>query len=549
MTDKITMMEKKILSILKNIFIPLLLSTSLFGLSITPDINATLESQFSADDKVYFGEQLFKGNFKNNAQFHQDPNYLLKTGDIISIKIWGAYNFTGDIPIDKQGNIFIPQVGTAQLLGLKSKDLQPELSSAIKDVFNDNVQVYATVQGYQPLSVFVSGSVQKVGLYDGFSTDSVLQFIDKAGGIIRGEGSYRHISILRNKRTIKHIDLYDFLLYGHTSNFRFKNGDVILVKPIRSFIEVTGDVSRPYIFELSGKSSSVRSIMKYVLPKPGVNRFIHTKRIGDKEVTKAYSLRKASQIKLRRGDKVNFFSNQYIHSISVAIEGEHKGVRYVSVPKGTSVYDVLSQVRFSPLSNIKSTQIFRKSVAKVQKELLKTKLEDLQARALTSDSATPEEAAIRSKEAELILKFIQRAKNVQPKGQVILSKGEDLRRTALEDGDRIFIPKKTNVVVVQGEVNIPNALTFKVGKDLSYYVDACGGYTERANKSKVLLIKANGKVIQQNDSFSFSSPQVEAGDSILVLGKTDTKNLLLAKDVTQILYQIAVGAAVVLKAF
>ncbi len=527
----------------------ILLSTTLFALSITPDTNTSNESQFSSTDKIYFGEQLFKGNFKNNAQFHQDPNYLLKTGDIISIKIWGAYDFAGDIPIDKQGNIFIPEVGTAQLLGLKNKELQPELSSAIKGVFNDNVQVYANVQGYQPLSVFVSGSVKNVGLYDGFSTDSVLQYIDKAGGIIRGEGSYRHISVLRNKRTVKHIDLYHFLLDGHTNNFQFRNGDVILVKPIRSYVEVAGDVSRPYIFELAGKNASVQSIMKYVLPQAGVNRFIHTKRQGSQEVSNAYSINKASRIQLRRGDKVNFFSNQYVHSISVAIEGEHKGLRYVSVPKGTSIYDVLSTAKFSPLSNITSTQVFRDSVAKVQKELLLTKLQDLEARALTSDSATPEEAAIRSKEADLVMKFIQRAKNIQPKGQVVLSKTEDLRKTILEDGDRIFIPSKTNVVVVQGEVNIPNALTFRKGQNLSSYVDACGGYTDRANKAKVLLVKANGAVIQHNDSFSLTSPKVEAGDSILVLGKTDTKNLLLAKDITQVLYQVAVGAAVVLKAF
>ena len=42
---------------------------------------------------------------------------------------------------------------------------------------------------------------------------------------------------------------------------------------------------------------------------------------------------------------------------------------------------------------------------------------------------------------------------------------------------------------------------------------------------------------------------VEAGDSILVLGKVDTKNIQITSSVTQILYQIAVGAAVVLRAF
>jgi hypothetical protein len=40
---------------------------------------------------------------------------------------------------------------------------------------------------------------------------------------------------------------------------------------------------------------------------------------------------------------------------------------------------------------------------------------------------------------------------------------------------------------------------------------------------------------------------VDAGDSILVLQKVRTKNMLIFKDLTQILYQIAVGAAVILQ--
>ena len=79
----------------------------------------------------------------------------------------------------------------------------------------------------------------------------------------------------------------------------------------------------------------------------------------------------------------------------------------------------------------------------------------------------------------------------------------------------------------------------------------CGGYGDRANRDKVLLLKANGEVFQHSDVgfFDTSSLKVEAGDSILVLGKTDSKNILITSSITQILYQVAVGAAVVLKAF
>ena len=538
------------MKILQLLTLCLLLTLPVLSLSITPITHEDNESKFSTKHKVYFGEQLFKGHFKSSVQSQKDPAYLLKVGDVVSIKIWGAHTYSSDLVIDKQGNIFIPEVGTAHLDGLKNRDLQPALSQAIKEVFNDNVQIYALLQGYQPLSIFVSGSVKNVGLYNGFANDSLLQFIDKAGGIISGEGSFRRIAILRENQVIQKIDLYDFLLHGRTSNFRFQTGDVILVKPIKNAIEVTGEVSRPYVFELLSPSTSVSSILKYVLPKSAVNQFMHTKRRANKESSKTYALSQAKKVRLHRGDKINFFANQYVKSISVAIEGEHKGLRHISIEKGTSMYEVLSKTKFSSLSNIDNIQLYRQSVKQMQKHLLLSKLKDLEARALTSDTSSAEEATIRSKEASLVLQFIARAKRIEPKGQIVLSKNEDLRNIILKEGDRLFIPKKNNVVVVQGEVNMPNALTYQKGKSLSAYIQACGGYSDRADLKKILLIKANGEVIRyQKSYYGHKEPSVEAGDALLVLGKTDTKDVLVAKDITQILYQVAVGAAVVLKAF
>ncbi len=495
------------------------------------------------NNKTYFGEQLFQGHFTNKSQFRENPNYILKIGDIINISIWGALDFQGDVTIDGRGNIFVPKIGVMSLAGTKNSDLQTKLETYLQKRFNDNVFIYANVRDYQALSVYLSGSVKNVGLYDGVSNDSILQFIDKAGGIIPGEGSYRHIQILRNNQVIKNIDLYAFLLDGYQSDFRFKNNDTILIQPIQSYVEVEGDVSRPFIFELKHKTDTVQHIIKYALPKPGVNRFTHIKRRGMKEISKTYSMRYANRVFVKNGEKLIFNTNSHLQSYTIEIEGEHAGLNHLSVPKGTSLYTVLKTIKPTALSDIRSTQLFRKSIAKKQKSLLDTSLKDLESRLFTSGSATPEEATIRNQESKLVMQFIARAKQVKFKGQVIFTPTEDLRQTLVEDGDKIYIPKKSNLVTLQGEINIPNTLTYKKGKSLSYYLDACGGLTERADPNNVLLIKANGTVTNSHKG------HVEAGDSILVLGKTDTKNLLLAKDLTQILYQVAVGAAVVLQAF
>jgi len=521
-----------------------------FGVGVEPEVvQDTSRLDAAPKQKVYFGEQLFRGHFTNKSQFRENPEYRLKIGDIIHINIWGAREFQGDVPIDGRGNIFIPQIGVIPLEGVKNGDLQSTLTTHLKKTFNDNVFIYANVRDYQQLSVYVSGSVKNVGLYDGVSDDSVLQFLDKAGGILSGEGSYRDIHILRNNRLIKKIDLYAFLLDGHREHFSFKNGDTILVHPMKHYVEVEGDVSRPYIFELKDKQDSVSRLMKYALPKPGVNRFTHIQRIGMREISQDYTLDQAKEVTIKSGEKIIFTSNSHLQSFSVAIEGEHSGVKYLSVPKGTSLYSVLKQLNYTPLSNIQSIQLFRKSVAQRQKELLNANLKDLESKAFSTSSSTPEESLIRNKEAELIMEFIKRAKAVEFNGQIVLSAQEDLRNTLLEDGDKIYIPRKNNLVMVQGEVNIPNTLTYKSGKSLRYYIDTCGGHTERADTSRILLIRSNGAVEQHTLSSIGGNTQIKPGDAILVLGKADTKNLLLAKDITQIIYQVAVGAAVVLKSF
>jgi len=515
------------------------------------ETNPTQESElYSGDGQKYFGERLFKGKFKENRQFRYNAKYVVAIDDRVSVKMWGTHDYLDDnLTVDKQGNIFIPEVGSVYLLGITADRVQEIIQQSVSKVFNSNVHLYANIKQYQDISLMVSGTVVNAGLYSGLSTDSIVQFIDKAGGIIRGEGSYRHIEILRDNQVIKSIDLYDFLTKGIMDNFQFKNADVILIKPLKRLISVTGDVRRPYFFELLPKEAMVEDILRYILPKEAVNSFILTTWRDKQEITTEYSLNKANTIPLKHGDKINFVSNYYIKNIEVHIEGEHKGTNFLSIPKGSTLYDILSKVQFTPLSDIKHIQFYRKKIALIQQSLLDVKLKDLEARVLSNNSTTKDEAAINQAESTQLLSFIQRAKEVEQKGQVVLRKHNNLKKIILEQGDRIFIAKKSNIVVVQGEVSIPTAIAYDKEMKLSDYIDFCGGYTDDADMDKILLIKANGRVIRYHDSlFSKSEDMmVEPSDSILVLQEVKTKNMLIFKDLTQILYQIALGAAVILK--
>ncbi|HEF1601688.1 TPA: polysaccharide export protein, partial [Campylobacter jejuni] len=136
---------------------------------------------------------------------------------------------------------------------------------------------------------------------------------------------------------------------------------------------------------------------------------------------------------------------------------EHNGLKTLVVGKGTTLEDISKLIKANPQSNMQALQVFRKSVARTQKELINAQLKELETLALTSGSVTAQGAAIRAQQAKTILEFIQRAKQVEPKGQIVIDNPKSYNSVILEDGDTINVPSKNNLIIVQGEVSLPGA--------------------------------------------------------------------------------------------
>ena len=105
-------------------------------------------------------------------------------------------------------------------------------------------------------------------------------------------------------------------------------------------------------------------------------------------------------------------------------------------------------------------------------------------------------------EIGIILNFIKRVRQIQLKGRVVLNKDTNFSNVILEEGDTIYIPKKSSIVTIQGEVKIPGAQTYVPKYTLEDYINSVGGFTNRVDKEHVLIISQSGKVIIYNaDSF------------------------------------------------
>ena len=534
----------------KIVLILIFVYVNLFAVNI--DVSSTLKdtnNTLAVQDTKVIGYRLFNGSFSQNKQYRYNPNYLINIGDKVNIKLWGAFDFSASVPVDSQGNIFLPKVGTIHLEGVRNDKLSQLLQKKIKKVFKRNVYVYADLGNYQPVSVFVTGAVNKPGLYEGLSSDSIIQFLDKAKGIDNDFGSYRHITVLRENKPIKTFDLYRFLEDGKMNVFQFRMGDVINVQNIKNYVEISGDVMRPYRYEMKDGTVKLKDLLNVVIPNPTATNFTVTiwNENNEQSVT-IHSIKDNSDFVIYSGEAIEFLPDHNAQSIAITIGGEHLGMHTVIVPKGTTLEEVYEKIRPSTLSDMSAFKLYRKSIAVEQKKLLNAQLNDLEAKTLTTSSITTAESIIRKQEAQLVLNFIKRARQVQFKGKVVINKDSNLSEITLEDQDEIYIPKKSRMIIVQGEVMLPGAQSYVKAMSFDDYINSCGGYSFRANKDSVLIIKKNGQVVNYDaDSMFGSEYKVEPGDDILVLGKVNSQYLQVVKDITQIAYQIAVGAAVVLR--
>ena len=62
-------------------------------------------------------------------------------------------------------------------------------------------------------------------------------------------------------------------------------------------------------------------------------------------------------------------------------------------------------------------------------------------------------------------------------------------------GDVIYIPKRSNMVIVDGSVYNPTAITYKPGKNAEWYLSQAGGPTQLANKKAVFVVRGDGSVV------------------------------------------------------
>ncbi|MEZ4251351.1 MAG: polysaccharide biosynthesis/export family protein [Polyangiales bacterium] len=491
-----------------------------------------------------FGSALFSGSFAAQRENGLNPDYRVLPGDRVAVNVWGITSLADVFAVDTQGNIFLPGIGPIPLGGVRSADLTDVVRQAIGRVFRGTFGVYTNLLNASPVAVFVTGGVERPGRYAGIPSDSVLFFLDQAGGIDAENGSYRNVRVMRGSNVLAELDLYDFLLEGTLPTPQLADGDVILVGRRGPLVEVHPQSGDAVLVELGSNEATGREVLAVVASGARANEVTVRGMREGRPVVNAFRAPAFATAPLRDGDVVTFREEGRAEHLIVRLEGEFEGPSELAVRRGTRLLDLLNWVSVDPqLAYTEAVHIRRPSVAAEQRRSILESLDRLERSALLAFSGTEGESAIRVREAELVRSFVERARNVQPLGRVVTTSADHQLNVLLEDGDTVVIPHRSNVVRVAGEVTFAQAVMYRPDLDVYDYVRMAGGYSNRAETSAVIVIRPSAEVFIGN----IGDVDIRPGDEVFVPPRIDRKVFQGAIDFSRIIYQIAVAASVLIR--
>ncbi len=222
-------------------------------------ITTRTEFQIFAEDEAghplqVFGRKLFDEVPTTFAPLDRIPvptNYVLGPGDELLIHVWGKIDLDTRVTVDRNGQIFVPTVGTLTVAGLRYEQVQSSLHSAIATLYKD-FDLNVTMGQLRSIQVFVLGSARQPGVYTISSLSTLVNALFTSGGP-SATGSMRHIQLRRNDQVITEFDLYDLLRRGDKSHdVQLLPGDVIYIPPAGQQVAIIGSVNEPGIYEIKG---------------------------------------------------------------------------------------------------------------------------------------------------------------------------------------------------------------------------------------------------------------------------------------------------------
>ncbi len=204
-----------------------------------------------------YGASLFENVPTTFAPVDRAPvtaDYVIGPGDELMIRAWGQIDLDVHARVDRNGNIFLPKVGSVNVAGLKYAQIENYLKSHIGRIYQ-NFDLNVTMGELRSIDIYVVGQATRPGRYTVSSLSTLTNAIFASGGP-SPHGSMREIQLKRGGNVVTTFDLYDLLLKGDKSkDVVLQPEDVIYVLPTGPQVAMGGQINVPGIYELKTETT------------------------------------------------------------------------------------------------------------------------------------------------------------------------------------------------------------------------------------------------------------------------------------------------------
>ena len=190
-------------------------------------------------------------------------DYKISLNDQFTVILSGSKESIFDVNVNLDGSILFPELGSISVVGETFQEVKSKLRNLIDQSYI-GVQIDLSLKNLSAKKITITGAVKTPGTYlvNPFSTIS--SALGYSGGISE-IGTLRNIKLLRINGEVFTFDLYKLLINGDRSDdITIESGDVIIIDPAEQFINVTGEVIRPAIYEIT-KNETLKDLIKYAL--------------------------------------------------------------------------------------------------------------------------------------------------------------------------------------------------------------------------------------------------------------------------------------------
>jgi polysaccharide export outer membrane protein len=316
------------------------------------------EPQIDFSQLPIFGLDIFRSakiDFTPEIYGPVDESYPVGPGDEIVITVWGEVEVRHDLVINRQGQIFIPNVGLVNTMGMNMIQLREKLtalmSRSYSSLLNKKAFLDISLGKIRSIRIYVIGDVKNPGLFTVPALTSVFNLLFYAGGF-NNTASLREISLVRKDQPITRLDFYKFLINGiEFSDIRLQNDDVILISTAKKQVYIAGAVKKAAVFELLYQEGLI-DLIEYAgglednayIDQIQIERFLNNKERTLVDINYRQLVEEGNNFRLEHGDRIYVKSLDREMKNYVTIDGPIYGPRRFEYFKNMQLKDLFSRI-------------------------------------------------------------------------------------------------------------------------------------------------------------------------------------------------------------